>query len=163
MKNETIIERTTPVNYSNARRTGLIASIGMIAFLLVLELVSGPNFIGLKFLKYLVLAIPFWIGIQKLKENTKFNKRFFQKGISYAAVAAGTAALIMVVAYAATIPFEGINFATITGNMTELHTTTSNMLIPFVSGMMLFMEVFVMAMITSFAILLFKYDHAATV
>jgi hypothetical protein len=52
--------------------------------------------------------------------------------------------------------------ATITTNMTSLDTSTSNMMAPLLASIMLFLEVFVFSMLTSFGILLYQYDYART-
>lgn len=152
----------TPISFSNAIKTGLVGGLVMIGYLLLVELLFSGDLLGIKFLKYLVLAIPMAVGISKLKDRMKNKYRFFQKGIAHSAVVSATAAVVMMLAYFITIPFDNYTLATITTSMASLNTSTSNFMVPFLSSMMLFMEVFVMSMITSFAIILYKYDYART-
>lgn len=163
MNNEITIKRKSNLRLSKtAMYTGLIGAITMISFILLIELINPANTIGFKFLKYLVLAFPLAVGLSKLKGNVHNKYRFFQKGILFAAIASITAALTMLIAYLITQPIEGFSLATITTNMTTIHSKTGITFLPLVAASMLFLEVFVMSMITSFGVLVYQQDFART-
>lgn len=152
-----------PTKHIQATLTGSTAAMAMIGFLLFVELISTGNNLGLKMMKYLVLAVPMYIGLAKLKETVSNKYRFFQKGIVFAAVASLVAAVIMTFTFILTAGIDMFNPATITANMTHVDELgRSHGFVPVLSGAMLFLEVFVMSMITSFGLLLYQHDHART-
>ncbi|MFK7795994.1 MAG: hypothetical protein AB8E82_00970 [Aureispira sp.] len=152
-----------PTKHVQATLTGSIAAMAMIGFLLFVELTNTGNNLGLKMMKYLILAIPMSIGLARLKEQVSNKYRFFQKGILFAAVASLVAATILTFSFIITVGIDTFNLATITANMTHVDELgKSHGFVPILSAAMLFLEVFVMSMITSFAILLYQHDHART-
>jgi hypothetical protein len=160
-KTQYIKEKKT-LNLDSALRIGLIGGIAMIGYLLTIEALFKGDLLGIKFLKYFIFAIPMATGISRLKGRVKNKYRFFQNGIAHSAVASATAAILMMIAYFVTVPLDNYTLATITTEMTTLNTSTSDMLVPFLASIMLFLEVFVFSMLTSFGILLYQYDYART-
>lgn len=157
------INTTTKNNYASAALIGAIGGMAMIGFLLIVEAASVGDSLGLKMLKYLVMAIPLAVGLSKLKEQVTNKYTFFQNGLLFSAIASAVAATVMVVGFMLTLGTDAVNFATITAGMTNVDELgKSDGFVPVLSGAMLFLEVFVMSMITSFAILLFKQDYART-
>jgi hypothetical protein len=142
--------------------TGIIGATIMIGFILLIEFLNPVNSIGFKFMKYIILAIPLTIGLSKLKNNVTNKYRFFQRGILFAAIASVSAAITMLIAYFITQPIDGFSLATITTSMTTTSSETGVTFIPFVAAAMLFLEVFVMSMITSFGVLVYQQDFART-
>ena len=152
-----------PSKHTQATLTGSIAAMAMIGFLLFVELTNTGNSLGLKMMKYLILAVPMYMGLARLKANISNKYKFFQKGILFAAIASLVAATILTFSFILTAGIETFNLATITANMTHVDELgKSHGFVPVLSGAMLFLEVFVMSMITSFAILLYQHDYART-
>lgn len=157
------IHATTKNNYTSAILIGAIGGMAMIGFLLIIEATSVGDSLGLKMMKYLVMAIPLAVGLSKLKDHPGNKYTFFQNGLLFSAIASGVAATIMMVGFFITAGADTFSLATITANMTNVDELgKSDGFVPVLSGAMLFLEVFVMSMITSFAILLFKQDYART-
>ena len=157
------IRTSTRETFSDSFMVGIVGGLSMLAFVAIVEAMTTGNAIGLKMMKYLIFAIPLAIGLTKFKERMHVPQDFFQKGLLYAAFASVTAAGIMLLADIITGPIAGFDIATISSGLTNLDELgKSDGFVPVLSGAMLFMEVFVMSMITSFAILLYKYDHART-
>lgn len=157
------INTTTKNNYTSAILIGAIGGMAMIGFLLLVEAMGSGDHLALKMMKYLVMAIPLAVGLSKLKEHVSNKYTFFQNGLLFSAIASGVAATIMMVAYIVTAGADTFSLATITSSMTNADELgKSDGFVPVLSGAMLFLEVFVMSMITSFAILLFKQDYART-
>lgn len=163
MNNDITVKEKSTINISKtAMYTGLFGAITMIGFLIIVELFNPANTIAFKFLKYFILAFPLAIGLSKLKNHVTNKYRFFQKGILFSAIASITAAVVMLIAYFITQPISGFSLATITTNMTTISSQTGITYIPLVAASMLFLEVFVMSMITSFGVLVYQKDFART-
>ncbi len=157
------VNTTTKNNYTSAMLIGAIGGMAMIGFLLIVEALSVGNSLGLKMMKYFVMAIPLAAGLSKLKEHNNSKYTFFQNGLLFSAIASAVAATVMLVGFMITAGADTFSLATITAGMTHVDELgKSNGFVPVLSGAMLFLEVFVMSMITSFAILLFKQDYART-
>lgn len=152
-----------PTKHVQATLTGIIGAMAMIGYLLFVELTNTGNSLGLKMMKYLIFAIPMYMGLAKLKEQVSNKYRFFQKGILFAAVASLIAATVVTFSFIITAGIDTFNLATITANMTHVDELgKSHGFVPVLSAAMLFLEIFVMSMITSFGILLYQQDHART-
>lgn len=163
MNNDITIKEKKPLSIpKTAMYTGFTGAATMIAFIFLIELINPANSIGFKFMKYIALAFPLAIGLSKLKTRVTNKYRFFQRGILFSAIASITAAITMLVVYFITQPIDGFSLATITTNMTTINSQTGITFIPIVAASMLFLEVFVMSMITSFGVLLYKQDFART-
>jgi hypothetical protein len=159
------IKTTTKHNYTSAILIGAIGGMAMIGFILFIEAlsISESQSMGYKMLKYLVMAIPLAVGLSKLKDHMNSKYTFFQNGLLFAATASAVAAAIMMVAFMFTAGSDTVNLATFNSGITNIDELgQSDGFIPVLAGAMLFLEVFIMSMITSFAILLFKQDYART-
>ncbi len=157
------IRTSTRERFSDSFMVGLIGGLSMLFYVTILETtITGDN-LGMKMLKYLIFAIPMAIGLTKFKEQVQVPQDFFQKGLMFSIFAALTAAVLLLLAEIATGPIAGFNIATISKEVTNIDELgRSHGFIPIISGAMLFMEVFIMSMLTSFAILLYQHDYART-
>jgi len=155
-------EENVFIDYQDALYKGIIGAALMIAFTVLVELMSGGHNLGAKFAKYILLGIPIWVGLSNVKNNLDNKYSFFQKGASYAAVVSFVAALIMLITYPILLPIPDITIATIPSAFADIGTTQGSTFLSIVIGVMLFFETLIMSMLTSFAILLYKYDFART-
>lgn len=150
-------------HFSDSLVIGVVGGLCMLTFVAIIEAVTTDNNLGLKLLKYLILAIPMTIGLIKFKRQIQVPQDFFQKGLLYAVFVSGTAALLMAFADLLISPMTGLSLATISNELTNIdELNRSGMLVYFVESAMLFLEVFVLSMFTAFAILLFLHDYART-
>lgn len=157
------IRTSTRERFTDAFSVGLVGGLSMLLFVAIIEAVIMGDNMGTKMMKYLIFAIPMFVGLSRFKEQVQVPQDFFQKGLLFSALASVTAATILLLAEIFTGSIPGFSIATISHEVTNIDELgRSHGFIPVISGAMLFMEVFVMSMITSFAILLIKHDHART-
>lgn len=145
--------------YKQAIKIGIIGALMMIVYLVIIELITGGNSYGWKFMKYFFLAIPMALGLCKMSKGEGFNNPYLPQSTFYTAIIATTAAVIMVVAYLLTLPVDGIDLATISTVVVEhnqIHTHAHSLPLPI--PFMLFLEVFAMGMIIGFALLVYGAD-----
>lgn len=150
------INSHTVDKYRQAVNIGLIGALLMIIYLIVIEVATGGTSYGLKFLKYIFLAVPMAFGLCKMSEGEGFHNPYLPQSTFYTAVIATTAASLVLLAYWITLPVEGINLATIKAPIApdQGQVVSANML-PLPTPFMLFLEVFAISMIIGFALLVY--------
>lgn len=153
------IDHHVVAKYKQATRIGVIGALLMVTYLVIIELITGGNSYGWKFMKYLFFAIPMAFGLCKMSEGEGFHNPYLPQSTFYTAIIATTAAIVMVIAYWITIPVKGIDLATISTTVVEHNQLNSNaQVLPLPIPCMLFLEVFAMGMIIGFALLVYGTD-----
>ncbi len=150
------LNHRTVDKYKQAVKIGILGASMMIAYLLVIEVITAGTSYGLKFLKYFFLAIPMAFGLCKMSKGEGFNNPYLPQSTFYTAVIATTAATVVLLAYWVTLPLENINMATIVSPSLTAQGALSNAnALPLPVPFLLFLEVFAMGMIIGFGILVY--------
>lgn len=132
----------------------------MIAYVVLVELLTGGQSDGLKFFKYIFFAFPAASGLCRLSRGKVDFFRFLPQSTIYTAIVSLTAASLMVLAYWVTLPMGSINMATIPAAQASAALATTS-ITPLPESFMLFLEVFAMSMIIGFALLTYGTDFKA--
>lgn len=148
-------------------RTGILMGLVMALFLLIIEInsVGAGTYLGLKLSKFLIVAFILGGALMKLKETMDDKRYFFQKGFFYGIKSVFVASILLLFVHFVTMPWDNFSIATFTASLaevTEVPHTGEDVMLPFVTSGMLFLETMIFGFLVNIGLLAFLKDYGRT-